>query len=48
VNALLAGLGALLPFLIAIGVPVFGALWFVRRRRPRPVPAPEQAAQPDA
>src|SRR2546421_11746778 len=37
---LLTILGALLPWFLAIGVPVFAALWFIRRARRRPVRAP--------
>jgi hypothetical protein len=31
-------LGALLPWAIAIGVPVFLVVWWLRRRRPAPAP----------
>lgn len=36
VRILLTVLGAVLPFLIALGVPVFAAIWLVRRLRRRP------------
>jgi hypothetical protein len=45
-NALLTAFGAMLPFLIAIGAPVGLLVWYLRRRRPRPV-APAAAPQPE-
>jgi hypothetical protein len=39
VNGALVVLGALLPFLLAIGIPVWIAVWLLRRRRPHPLPA---------
>jgi hypothetical protein len=35
-GVLLTVLGALLPWLIALGLPLWGAFWLVRRLRPRP------------
>lgn len=46
---LLTVVGALLPWLIALGLPVLAALWLtrrVRRQRIRPVPAPPAPAPP--
>jgi hypothetical protein len=40
VNGLLVVLGALLPFLVALGIPVAVLVWVLRRRRPRPLAAP--------
>jgi hypothetical protein len=39
-EVLLTVLGALLPWAIALGIPVFGLIWFIRRlgRRTRPAP----------
>ncbi|MFC0528119.1 DUF4349 domain-containing protein [Phytohabitans kaempferiae] len=52
-SVLLTVLGALLPWFVALAVPVFGALWLARRfRRPRtvtpvpPAPAPPAAPAP--
>ncbi|GAA4146613.1 hypothetical protein GCM10022251_08380 [Phytohabitans flavus] len=48
---MLTVLGALLPWLIALGLPAAGALWIARRlRRPRPLqlPPPPPAAPPAA
>ncbi|GAA4458491.1 DUF4349 domain-containing protein [Phytohabitans houttuyneae] len=48
---MLTVLGALLPWIIALGIPVAGALWLARRvRRPRlaPVPPAPPAAGPPA
>jgi hypothetical protein len=39
-EVLLTILGALLPWFLTIGVPVFAALWFIRRARRRPERAP--------
>jgi hypothetical protein len=45
VNGALIVLGAVLPFLVALGIPVAVLVWLLRRRRPqpatRPAPAPE-------
>jgi hypothetical protein len=43
-NALLTMVGALLPFLLAIGVPALAAVWLTRRLRRRPPPAPVNPA----
>ena len=45
VNAALIVFGAMLPFLIALGIPVAALVWLLRRRRPVP-PAPAAAAPP--
>jgi len=47
VNGALIVLGAMLPFLVAIGIPVWLAVWLLRRRRPQPVP-PAPAPAPEA
>jgi hypothetical protein len=41
-KALLTFLGAVLPFVVAFGIPLWIVLWFLRGRR-RPVPTPEAA-----
>ena len=45
-RVLLTVLGALLPWLVAFGLPVAGVLWLVRRRgrRSRPAPVPSSTA----
>lgn len=47
VNGALIVLGAMLPFLVALGIPVAVLVWLLRRRRPRPLgpPAPEPAPE---
>jgi Domain of unknown function (DUF4349) len=40
---LLTILGALLPWIVALGLPVVGVLWLLRRRRSRQAPAPAPA-----
>lgn len=42
-GVLLTVLGALLPWLVALGVPALAALWLFRRLRPRPAAAPPPA-----
>lgn len=44
VRVLLTVLGALLPWLIALGLPVFAVVWLVRRLRRRPVAATTDGA----
>jgi hypothetical protein len=49
-QVLLTVLGALLPWLVALGLPVAAALWLIRRlgerRRPQPVPAAPASPAP--
>jgi hypothetical protein len=47
-NVLLVVFGAMLPFLVALGVPAAAAVLLLRRRRPRPVATPAPAAAPES
>jgi Flp pilus assembly protein TadB len=46
-SVLVTVLGAVLPWLIALGLPLWALLWAFRRYRRKPAPAADPGAQPE-